>query len=839
MNTPGGNTVSTAELTLAHLMALARNVPQACISLKDGKWDRKAYTGNELHGKTLGIIGLGRIGREVAAICSHIGMTVVAYDPLATAGPPGVSVCSLEDVLAQADYITVHSPKTKDTANLLNAAAFAKCKRGVRIINCARGGIVHEGDLLAALHSGQVAGAALDVYEMEPPGEASAALLAHPAVICSPHLGASTAEAQVNVAADIARQFVDALSRGQFAGVVNAARMDYVSRADLAPVLDLGDRLGSLQAQLMASGGGSISSLSITLAGKTVADPAVAAVLRTAVLKGLMSEMRSSGNVNFVNAGMLAEEAGLAVEVTMDPPPPDGGDVVSVQVELDGGARGHRVFSLQATLVGGSPRLLAINGFAVDIRPEGDMLFFTNTDKAGVLRDITRILGEAGVNIADFNLGRAAPGGQAVGVLTLDAPVPASVLTKIEGVSNVSSVATASLPLRASRAPSSSVPAAAALHAASAPRPAVKPRNPQFGSGPTTKRPGWSLSALSGAALGRSHRSAVGKDKLRYAIDQTAAMLGMPEGYKLGIVPGSDTGAYEMAMWSMLGARPVDALHWESFGKGWASDAKTHLALEGVHEYSAEYGHLPDLSQVNPDHDVLFTWNGTTSGVKVPNGDFISSDRSGLTFVDATSAVFAQDVPLEKCDVLTYSWQKVLGGEGAHGMLMLSPAAVERLETYTPPRPLPKVFRMTKGGKLINGIFTGATINTPSMLCVEDYLDALAWAEAQGGAKALMARADANLAVISDFVQAHDWIDFLPVDPATRSNTSVCLSLDLPADKIKAMTSLLEAEGVAFDIGAYRDAPAGLRIWAGATVEKEDMAALMPWLQWAYHVVSM
>jgi phosphoserine aminotransferase len=338
--------------------------------------------------------------------------------------------------------------------------------------------------------------------------------------------------------------------------------------------------------------------------------------------------------------------------------------------------------------------------------------------------------------------------------------------------------------------------------------------------------------------LGRSHRSAVGKAKLQRAIEQTKEVLEVPDDYLVGIVPASDTGAYEMAMWSMLGQRPVDVFHWESFGKGWMSDATSQLKLDNVSEYTADYGDIPDLSKANPQHDVCFTWNGTTSGVCVPNGDWISPDRSGLTLVDATSAVFAQPVDFAKCDVTTYSWQKVLGGEAAHGMIVLSPRAVERLETYTPPWPMPKIFRMAKGGKLIDGIFKGATINTPSMLAVEDYLDALSWAKTQGGLTGMMARADANLGVIEAFVEQHEWIDFLAKDPATRSNTSVCLSVDLPEDKIKKMVKLLEQEGAAVDIGAYRDAPPGLRIWAGATVEQSDMEALMPWLQWAFTVVS-
>lgn len=311
-------------------------------------------------------------------------------------------------------------------------------------------------------------------------------------------------------------------------------------------------------------------------------------------------------------------------------------------------------------------------------------------------------------------------------------------------------------------------------------------------------------------------------------------MLGLPAGYRVGLVPASDTGAFEMAMWSMLGPRPVDVFYWESFGKGWLTDIEQQLKLDAVRVFEADYGLLPDLGRANPAHDVVFTWNGTTSGVRVPDGSWIADDREGLTFCDATSAVFAQDLPWHKLDVTTYSWQKVLGGEAAHGMLILSPRAVARLESYTPPWPLPKIFRLTKGGQLIEGIFSGATINTPSMLCVADYLDALAWLRAAGGLQAGFERCNRNLAVLETFVARHDWVRFLAADPATRSNTSVCLSVDLPADGVKALVSLLSAEQVAHDIGAYRDAPPGLRIWCGATVEAGDLELLMPWLEWGY-----
>ena len=365
-------------------------------------------------------------------------------------------------------------------------------------------------------------------------------------------------------------------------------------------------------------------------------------------------------------------------------------------------------------------------------------------------------------------------------------------------------------------------------------QPKIKPLNPNFSSGPCSKRPGYALENLDIATLGRSHRSAPGKAALLKTCVDTAELLGLPEGYRVGVVPASDTGAMEMAMWSLLGARPVDVFAWESFGQGWITDINKQLKLDGVNAYTADYGQLPDLQQANPKHDVVFTWNGTTSGVKTPNAGWISDEREGLTICDATSAVFAMEMPWHKLDVVTFSWQKVLGGEGAHGMLILSPRAVERLESYTPPWPLPKIFRLTKGNKLIEGVFRGETINTPSMLCVADYLDALAWVRSLGGVDGAIAKSRDNLAVIESFVADNDWIDFLAASPETRSNTSVCLVVDAADDQVKAMAKLLDAEGVAYDIGAYRDAPAGLRIWCGATVEASDLNALMPWLSWAY-----
>jgi phosphoserine aminotransferase len=374
--------------------------------------------------------------------------------------------------------------------------------------------------------------------------------------------------------------------------------------------------------------------------------------------------------------------------------------------------------------------------------------------------------------------------------------------------------------------------------------PSVRPRVPHFSSGPCAKRPGWTSQALSGALLGRSHRSKPGKAKLKRAIDLTREVLRVPADYRIGIVPASDTGAVEMALWSLLGPRPVTMLAWESFGEGWVSDVAKELRLKDVTLMRAPYGELPDLGKVDPASDVVFTWNGTTSGVRVPNADWIKADRAGLTICDATSAAFAQQLDWPKLDVVTVSWQKALGGEAAHGMLILSPRAVARLESYTPPWPLPKIFRMTKGGKLNEGIFEGETINTPSMLCLEDYLDALEWAKSAGGLPALETRADTNTKVIADWVARTGWIDFLAREPSQRSNTSVCLKVvdpavaKLPADAqaafVKGIAAVLDKEGVAYDIDAYRDAPSGLRIWCGSTAERSDIEALTLWLDWAY-----
>ena len=379
-------------------------------------------------------------------------------------------------------------------------------------------------------------------------------------------------------------------------------------------------------------------------------------------------------------------------------------------------------------------------------------------------------------------------------------------------------------------------------------KPATKPNRPFFSSGPCSKRPGWSLDSLNSSLVGRSHRAKPARARIEEVIEKSSSILGLPDGYVCGIVPASDTGAVEMAMWSLLGERGVEMCAWESFGSGWVADVIKQLKLENVSNHLADYGLLPDFSKVNFDNDVVFTYNGTTSGVKLPNLDFIPDDRKGLTICDATSAVFAMDIDFNKCDVVTWSWQKVMGGEAAHGMIVLSPRAIARLESYTPAWPLPKIFRMTKGGKVIKGIFSGATINTVSMLCVEDAVDSLRWAESIGGLPALIKRSDANLKAIADWVARTDWIDFLAENPATISNTSICLKITadwyqaLPAHeqaaKAIALVNLLDQEGVGYDFGSYRDAPPGLRIWGGATVETADIEALLPWLDWAFNEIQ-
>jgi len=841
VNTPGGNTISTGELALTHILAIARNIPQAVASLKAGRWDRSKYTGTELAGKTLGVIGVGKIGREVAKWCNGFGMATVGYDPIISeqaARNFGINPVSLDELLKVSDFISIHTPLTRDTKYILDAKSLAKCKKGVRIINCARGGIINEKDLLEAIKSGHVGGASLDVFEVEPPGAESAELRMHPNVVVSPHLGASTSDAQERVAKDIAVNMSDIFDGGSFKGVVNAPDLGAVrAYPTIVPFMLLAERIGSVQAQLLK--GNKIRSITINLRGKDVSDAKFSDLIKSAVLRGALGYL-SSQNITYINAIAIAEELGLKVLLNISEKTEQGSgymNSMSIELEIEGMLNMTRV--IEGTVFGRNElRLTKIDGFSIDLPPGENMLMFNNYDEPGVLRRISQKLANANINIAHFALGRKSKGKMAMGAVVTDTPVDAATVESLRKQDDISNVIQINL--------NSSIDPALRIKSSSmqgtvygSTKPNIKPLNPEFSSGPCKKRPGYDLNNLPLSSLGRSHRSKLGKARLKKAIEDSKRILGVPDDYLLGIVSASDTGAYEMAMWNMLGERPVDACYWESFGKGWNDDAKKHLKLKDVREFTADYGRLPDLTATNPDHDILFTFNGTTSGVRVPNLDWIRDDRKGLTFNDATSAAFAMDINWSKVDVTTYSWQKVLGGEGAHGVLVLSPRAVERIEKFDAKRPLPKIFRMTKkekDGRVVidRNIFQGDTINTPSMLCVEDYIDALTWADSIGGLQGLIKRTKENLAVVEKFVAQNSWIKFLAQDPTIRSSTSVCLVLDLDKDKVKKFVSMLEAEGVAYDIGSYRDAPDGLRIWCGATVEKEDLEALLPWLKWAY-----
>jgi len=845
VNTPGGNTISTGELALSHILSLARNIPQATASLKEGKWERTKYTGTELSGKTLGVVGVGRIGREVAKWCRGFGMTTIGYDPVISeqsARSFGIEPASLDELFAKSDFITIHTPLTKETKYLFDAANLAKCKKGVRIINCARGGIVDEVALLEAIKSGHVGGAALDVLEVEPPNESSLELRTHPNVVISPHLGASTFDAQERVAKAVAENMSDIFDGGAFVGVVNAPDLGAVaSQPHMIPYVMLAEKIGSMQAQLLRNN--KISSMTVNLRGKDVADSKLTDVIKSAVLKGALGELVAQ-NITYINALSVAEELGLKVLVNMSEKTELGSgymNSMSIELEIEGFLNMTRV--IEGTVFGRNElRITKIDGFSVDLPPGEFMLLFNNYDTPGVLQKVSEKLATANINISHFSLGRNQKGKQAMGALLLDSEMPEEILSSLGKYADISNVM--HIKLKQAVDPNFRARGSAQGVVFGSSKPVSRPRNPEFSSGPCKKRPGYSISNLRIDSLGRSHRSKLGKARLKKALDDTKRILGLPDDYLVGIVPASDTGAYEMAMWNMLGERPVDACYWEAFGKGWKEDAIKYLGLKNTREFRGDYGKLPDLASTNPDHDILFTFNGTTSGVRVPNLDWISADRKGLTFNDATSAAFAMDIDWKKADVTTYSWQKVLGGEGAHGVLILSPRAVERIEKFKAERPLPKIFRMTKkdkdgNTKIDKAIFQGDTINTPSMLCVEDYIDALQWADSIGGLQGLIKRTESNLGVVEKFVEKNDWIKFLAQDKATRSSTSVCLTLPkLDKDQVKKFVALLESEGVAFDIGAYRDAPDGLRIWCGATVEKADLEELMPWLQWAHDVVS-
>ncbi len=836
MNTPGGNTTSTAELAISHILALARNIPAAVNSVKAGRWDRKKYLGTELTGKTIGVIGLGRIGQVVARWCNELGTNVIGYDPIlasSTTRMAGIEPVHLDDLFARSDFISLHTPLTAETKGLINKKNLKKCKPGVRIVNCARGAIVELNDLLEAINSGQVGGASLDVYPSEPPPPELAELINHEKVICTPHLGASTTDAQVRVAKNIATQMCDVLEGGEYVGVTNAPNMSFVHKSKLSAYILLAEKMGFLQAQLL--GTGKIQGMRMILQGKRLGVPDMARPMTAALLKGALSSLLYQ-EVNYVNAESISREMGIGLDVSYQTEhSADYTDGLVIEFELDGVLNGVR--RIAGTVFADDPRIVSVDGMPIDFRPVGNILMFNNRDIPGMLFKASTVLADNSINIANFSLGRSRAGGTAMSAISVDIEVPHSAIREIRDIPGIRNVISVSIP--SSVDPSFRVEEGTPCQDYNTPMPRLRPLNTQFSSGPCKKRPGYSLSLLRSDTLGRSHRGKLGVNRLKYAIEETKRILKIPDDYLVGIVPASNTGAFEMAMWSMLGPRNIDACHWESFGKGWFGDLKYLGLIDQTVEHTVpEYGLLPDLSNVNPENDVLFTWNGTTSGVKVPNVDWISPDRKGLTFNDATSAVFAMDIDWAKVDVTTFSWQKVLGGEAAHGILILSPRAVERLETFEPARPLPKIFRMVKKGKLDRKIFEGSTINTPSMLCVEDYIDALEWAESCGGLQALIKRSKANLGVLEDFVNQNDWVYFLAKDPATRSNTSVCLGVDLEASKVKRMAALLEGEYVAYDIGSYRDAPPGLRIWCGATVEKSDLEALTPWLEWAYEEVN-
>lgn len=628
----------------------------------------------------------------------------------------------------------------------------------------------------------------------------------------------------------------DIYDGGSFVGVVNAPDLGAISKlTHIVPYIKLAQKIGSLQGQLLKNN--KIGSLTITLRGKDVADPQLIDIFKAAVVKGVLTHIVEQP-LSYINAVPVADELGLKVLVnSSENTDANSGykNSVSVDLEIEGFLNAARV--IEGTVFGRDDiRVTNIDGFAVDLTPSEHVLLFNNIDVPGVLLKVSEKLAENKINIAQFSLGRKKQSKQAMGALQLDSAVPDDIIKNLSKYADISNVIQVSL--RIPTEPHFRVRGQSDQgHIHGSKKPYLRPKNPEFSSGPCKKRPGYSLTTLRTDSLGRSHRSKLGKARLKKAIDDTKRILGIPDDYLCGIVPASDTGAYEMAMWNMLGERPVDACYWESFGKGWKEDCEKHLKIPSFREFSSDYGKLPNLEGTNPDHDILFTYNGTTSGVKVPNLDWIAPDRKGLTFNDATSAAFAMNIDWNKVDVTTYSWQKVLGGEGAHGVLILSPRAVERLEKFTPTnRPLPKIFRMTKkdknGVKKIDGsIFQGDTINTPSMLCVEDYLDALQWADSIGGLNGLIKKSQNNLQIFEKFVAKHDWINFLAEDKNIRSNSSVCFVLKLSKDQVKKFVTLLETEGVAYDIGSYRDAPDGLRIWCGATVESADVEALLPWLE--------
>ncbi|KAH7474836.1 hypothetical protein KRP22_003488 [Phytophthora ramorum] len=848
MNTPFGNTISAAELTLGLISAVSRLGQPASDT---------AVRNSEIHGKTLGIVGLGRIGREVATRCNAFGMNVIGYDPIlsnASAKTHGIEPVELDELFSRSDYISLHVPLNANTKHLVNAQRLALCKDGVKLVNGARAGLIDHPALLGAIESGKVAGMAFDINAPSPASDTWQKLVKHENVIVTPHIGALTTDAQQKVARDLAYKVNDALAGKSFKGVLNAPNIDFGKREEFMPLLSLAEKLGSMQAQLLDDS--RLKRVLVIAEGPKVTSSELSGQLVKGVLKGLLSHMLEE-EVTFTNAKQLADVMGIqTVEHKHDEASGSSfSDQLTVIFEKENGSSKK----ITGTVFGKSQlRLVSFDDLPMDAIPSGSMLLFNNTDQPGVLHKVTSVLAKHKINIGCFGLAREKSGAAAVSVLNVDEAIPDAVVEELEALGMLTNLRRVNL-LELNTAVSGGIwekflkPSTSAVEEEEADaaegeggveivrhsKPRVKPASANFGSGPCKKRPGYSLSALPEIVLGRSHRSKLGKGLLEEAIVRSKKILKLPEDYHLGIVPASDTGAFEMAMWSMLGERPVDICYWETFGKQWFKDATTELKLENVREFGAPFGQLPDLSQVNCDHDVLFTWNGTTSGVRVPNADWIADDRKGLVFNDATSAAFAMDIPWNKIDVCTFSWQKVLGGEGGHGVIILSPRAVERLESFVPEnRPLPKIFRMTNAstGKFMKGIFEGSTINTPSMLCVEDYLDALRWAESVGGQDGLIAISQRNLKVIEDFAAENSkWFKFLAADKETRSSTSVCLLIDgMSKDEVKEMQKLLECEQVAYDIGSYRDAPPGLRIWCGATVETKDLEALLPWIKWAY-----
>ncbi|CAI5703010.1 hypothetical protein KXD40_004007 [Peronospora effusa] len=847
MNTPFGNTISAAELTLGLITAVSRLD-------KATDMEELVVRHSEIHGKTLGIVGLGRIGREVAARCNAFGLNIIGYDPIlsnASAKMHGIEPVSLDELFSRSDYITLHVPLNANTKHLVNAQRLALCKDGVKLVNGARAGLIDHPALLEAIESGKVAGMAFDINTPSPPSETWKKLVSHENVIVTPHIGALTTDAQEKVARDLAYKVNDALAGKSYKGVVNAPNIDFDRREELMPLLSLAEKLGSMQAQLLDDS--RLKRVLVIAEGPKVTSSELSGQLVKGVMKGLLSHMLEE-EVTFTNAKQLADVMGIqTVEHKHDEASGSSfSDQLTVIFEKENGSSKK----ITGTVFGKNQlRFVSFDDLPMDAIPSGSMLLFNNTDQPGVLHKVTSVLAKHKINIGCFGLAREEHGTAAVGVLNVDEAIPDAVMEELEALGMLTNLRRVNL-LELDTAVSggiwekflkpSSSSAEEETNAVDAgveivrhPKPRVKPASPNFGSGPCKKRPGYSLASIPDIVLGRSHRSKLGKGLLEEAIVRSKKILKLPEDYLLGIVPASDTGAFEMAMWSMLGERPVDVCYWESFGKQWFKDVTTELKLDNVREFGAPFGQIPDFSHVNCDHDVLFTWNGTTSGVRVPNADWIPDDRKGLIFNDATSAAFAMDIPWNKIDVCTFSWQKVLGGEGGHGVVILSPRAVERLESFVPEnRPLPKIFRMTNAstGKLLKGIFEGSTINTPSMLCVEDYLDALRWAESVGGQDGLIAISQRNLKVLEVFAADNSrWFKFLAAKKEIRSSTSVCLLIDgLSKDEVKQMQVLLEREQVAYDVGSYRDAPPGLRIWCGATVETKDLEALLPWIKWAY-----